>query len=214
MSTTTYERIDAKVTFAADADRAQWWRKTVRVMARPAKEGERVETIIGGNLETVNIAACGDILVENPGGERYLVSGEKFALRYERYEQDGAACAEGFESYRCISDAVPCVRLERNVEFTAPWGELMRIERGGYLVLSAPDDLYGVERSAFVTTYSRCYPNGRLVHSDEWETAYSQACQNAYENFQDSRARITDAQVEANALSSISSSLVGLCDTD
>jgi hypothetical protein len=85
----------------------------------------------------------------------------------------------------------------------------MRIERGGYLVNAGGSDVYGVQRAAFHATYSRCYPDGRLLDADEWQAAYSRACSDSYDDFQQSRARLTDAQVESRALSAIDKSLVG-----
>lgn len=35
----------------------------------------------------------------------------------------------------------------------APWGEKMNIEKGGYLVVNAPDDIYGIQLQEFNNTY-------------------------------------------------------------
>lgn len=45
----------------------------------------------------------------------------------------------------------------------------------------------------------------------EWHAAYTKACAEAYADFQQSRARLTDAQVEARALRMIDNAIVGTC---
>ena len=163
--TKSFEGIDARATFEAGSSQAQWWRKIAPVRARPALVGEEVSTVIDGKVETTNAALAGDMLVQNPSGERYLVPHAKFVLKYEPVgDRDDE---QGFRSYRSISSPVACVRVDRDVEFAAPWGELMRIERGGYLVSAAGNDVYGVQHTAFHATYSRCYPDGRLLDNDE-----------------------------------------------
>lgn len=203
-----YERIDAHAIFKAGAHQAQWWRKIASVRARPALMGEEVATVVDGKVETANAALADDMLAQNPGGERYLVPQSKFIVKYELISE--AADEEGFRVYRSTSSPVACVCVDRDIEFVAPWGELMRIARGGYLVNGGGDDVYGVQRAAFLSTYSRCYPDGRELSVDVWQAAYSDACVEARDDFQQSRTRLTDAQVEARALRSIDATLVGL----
>jgi hypothetical protein len=202
-----FEAVDAKSLFVANAKLAQWWRKTAKVLARAAVVGEIVRTTAGDVAETSNVAQAGDMLVQNPSGEQYLVAAAKFA---EKYEPLGTAADErGFAVFQSVSNAVACVLLDRDVEFTAPWGESMRILRGGYLVNAGGNDVYGVQPAAFKETYSRCYPDGQLLDTAVWKDAYATACQDAYDNFHQLRAQAKQADVEASALRAIDASLVG-----
>jgi len=58
------------------------FRKVAKVHAVPAPIGFEVITMVGGREETRHLAATGDWLLTNPGGESYLVPDEKFRLRY------------------------------------------------------------------------------------------------------------------------------------
>lgn len=89
------------------------------VSARVAEADEAVVTVLAdGREETSNLARPGDVIVTNPGGERYVLDPETFSRRY-REIADGRFQATGM------------VRALRNpaaveIEIVAPWGELMR----------------------------------------------------------------------------------------
>ena len=140
----TFTRIDPQ---AVDFSNARMARKTAWVAARPAREGERITTRVRGGLtETTNTAIATDMVVTNPGGERYIIRAVKFA---ERYRETGTAGL-----YEPRSTPLPVLPVTENVEFLAAWGQLMRIKAGGVLVLNGPGDIYGIQPDEFAQTYS------------------------------------------------------------
>ncbi len=59
--------------------------KFTQIKARPARQGEMIETITADGKETMNQAQEGDFVVSNLGGsgEEYILSGDKLAKRYK-----------------------------------------------------------------------------------------------------------------------------------
>lgn len=73
------------------------YKKQGRVKARPAVVGEEITTTLeGGTKETVNKVSEGDFIVTNPGGEQYIISGEKFLGRYEETDESGIYSEKGY----------------------------------------------------------------------------------------------------------------------
>jgi PGDYG protein len=73
------------------------YKKQGRVHARPAVAGEHITTTLAtGVKETDNTASEGDYIVTNPSGEQYIISGQKFAARYEAGAEAGVYAAKGF----------------------------------------------------------------------------------------------------------------------
>lgn len=98
------------------------------VQARQAAPGERVTTTLAdGTEETVNTANEGDVIITNPGGEQYIIGGEKFSSRYEATEEEGVFRAKGMA--RAVQNPTGS-----DIEITAPWGE---VQRGGPDVMIA-----------------------------------------------------------------------------
>lgn len=63
------------------------YQKTKGVTAEIAKvAGEKVITIIDGEIETENIASAGDFIVTNPTGERFIIKPDEFHKRYVHVE--------------------------------------------------------------------------------------------------------------------------------
>ncbi len=138
-----FRRIDPE---QVDFSAGRMARKTAWVAARPAREGERIATILrDSHVETTNIAKATDMVVSNPAGERYIVEGQKFMARYQKTDTAGL--------YQPRNAPVRVVSLSENVEFVAPWGEIMRIRAGGVLVLGGPGDIYGIQPEEFAETY-------------------------------------------------------------
>ncbi|MEI6054396.1 MAG: PGDYG domain-containing protein [Candidatus Saccharibacteria bacterium] len=91
--------------------------KKARVEARQVAEREEVVTTLAdGTKETVNIAEPGDVIVTNPGGEKYVRKIEKFRARYEPTSQEGIFQAKGM--VHIIKNPTG-----RAIEIMAPWGE-------------------------------------------------------------------------------------------
>jgi hypothetical protein len=96
---------------------AQLCKKFGTVQARAAELGEKVTTTLADDIVEVkeNIAKDGDWIVQNPGGESYIISGEKFHSRYELTDQDGVYAAKGY----CRALPNP---FGVDIEIMASWG--------------------------------------------------------------------------------------------
>ncbi|WP_226893999.1 MULTISPECIES: hypothetical protein [Gammaproteobacteria] len=146
--------------------------KTKPVLARLAKEGEIITTIIKGEgVETVSEPAkTGDWVVQNicpeTGNEEILVREAKFAQRYNRAEQSKINVdsyssdyqpftPKGVEmNYFIVPDSTPPFAMK------APWGELQRFQSGDAVVQSTTDkqDIYRIQKAAFECTYTVLKP--------------------------------------------------------
>lgn len=125
------------------------------VQARQATPGEQVTTTLeDGTVETSNTANEGDVVITNPGGEQYIIGGEKFAGRYEATEEEGVFRAKGMA--RAVQNPTGA-----DIEIMAPWGEP---QYGGPDAMIATvfdpeqpdvvgDDRYIIGYEEFQTTY-------------------------------------------------------------
>ncbi len=87
------------------------------VEARQVTEHEEVSTTLAdGTEETVNVAEPGDVVVTNPGGEKYVLKPDNFAKRYEATDEDGVFRAKGMARAFPNPTGAP-------IEIVAPWGE-------------------------------------------------------------------------------------------
>jgi hypothetical protein len=130
-------------------------KKTAQVIAFSTNVGEQVATIMkNGHVVTTNTAKAGDRRIVNPSGEQYLISADKFAARYNATEKPTI--------YIPKAAPIQITRLAENVEFVAPWGELMQIRAGGVLATTdtanpsgiGRNDVYGIQKEEFAETYS------------------------------------------------------------
>jgi hypothetical protein len=135
-----------------------YYKKCAIVTARTAQAGEKIETIVNGQRETVNVANDGDYVVRNPGGEEYIVETPRFESRYTLIE--GTA-----DQYLPTGAPVQVVELDENVQFVAPWGETQYILAGGYLIHNG-DEVYGIQRQEFLDTYAPSTADGQFVDAD------------------------------------------------
>jgi hypothetical protein len=147
---------------ARDLGRDGLARKTKTVDVREAKPGEIVVTVIEGEGQETQSppAKAGDMVVRNrcpgTGNEEFLVSGSKFASRYEG--PTGPAGEDGWLPYRPVgADMRFVVVTEADGEFTftAPWGETMIARPGDAIVqdVQDPKDTYRVQKASFACTY-------------------------------------------------------------
>jgi hypothetical protein len=136
--------------------------KTKSVDVRPAKTGEVIVTIIGGEGKETQSppAKLGDMVVRNrcpeTGNEEFLVTAESFSRRYEG--PIGSRAREGWLPYRPFGIQLRFVVVtEQDGEFAfvAPWGERM-VARPGDSIVQDPNntnDTYRVAKAAFACTY-------------------------------------------------------------
>jgi hypothetical protein len=139
-------------------------RKIGFVKARPARNGEVVETRWNGK-ETTNCARKGDWVVVNllpsrkPLRDRegyentYVIAGNRFNDLYEPVENGNAEIGKGSEAtgiYRA-KGSVLALRLPGGFDIAAPWGERQRAPTG-YLILNG-QEVYGNNAETFRETY-------------------------------------------------------------
>lgn len=134
--------------------------KTVKVIARQGVVGEQVDTrprverdgkiyVIGETKGTVKIE--GSMIVTNPDGEEYIVKPDAFAKKYVATNEPGV--------YMPVSSPVKYFITDKDISFTAPWGETMYATKGASIIVSSPTDIYAVTNEAFKKTYSQVRQN-------------------------------------------------------
>lgn len=132
--------------------RVHSYKKYGVVQVKLANVGERIVTIINGKKETENVATEGSVIVVNPGGERYIISRNKFDERYKGTptKEWTTAIAKGrCRAFRYTGDSF---------SFLAPWEEKMIVDSGDYIVQSKEgdyNDIYRIAQEAFKQTYKR-----------------------------------------------------------
>jgi len=100
----------------AALSKAPIFKKQGTVKARPAKVGEEITTTLeSGTKETVNKAKDGEWIVDNPSGEQYIISSQKFFGRYEATDKAGVYSAKGY----CRAIPNP---FGKPIEIMASWG--------------------------------------------------------------------------------------------
>lgn len=127
--------------------------KFARVMARQGIEGEEIITVMADGLEeTRNVVKVDENgnpgwVLTNPDGEQYIVPDATFNKKYE-------IDPENPDVYKPKGGPVISCKTNENIEFTAPWGEPMKIEAGGSLIINNPNDIYGIQKTEFENTYA------------------------------------------------------------
>ena len=113
-----YEKLDLSTEeYTEKLAEAPVYAKKAEVSAATATAGQEVRTVLGdGTEETVNYAEEGDVIVTNPGGEKYILKPENFAKRYEPTAEEGVYRAKGMA--RAIKNGTGAP-----IEIMAPWGE-------------------------------------------------------------------------------------------
>lgn len=136
----TYEPSDYKIA-----------RKIGKVKAREGVVGEKIATILkSGLIETYNSVHNdiyldkNDMVITNPTSEEYVISYKNFLKSYKKLKGN---------TYVPKKNLKIIVELKNNVTFMAPWQELMKIKKGGFLVINNQDDIYGIAKEEFEETY-------------------------------------------------------------
>lgn len=128
--------------------------KATTVTARKGTVGERISTIMSNGLhETDNVVsedANGNVdwVVTNIAGEQYVV---KDAVFREKYEPEGSTP----DTFKPKEKPIVAGQIHENISFIAPWGEVMNLLAGGYLVFSDMEDIYGIQENEFKMTYKK-----------------------------------------------------------
>ena len=128
--------------------------KFARIHARQGILGEEIVTKMANGLEETRNTVTADEktgepgwVVTNPDGEEYIVADSTFKKKYE-------IDPENPEQYKPKGGPVLSSPINEHIEFNAPWGETMKIEAGGSLILSGANDIYGIQKAEFENTYA------------------------------------------------------------
>lgn len=128
--------------------------KFARIKARQGQVGEEVVTKMANGLEETRNSVKLDEktgepgwIITNPDGEEYIVEDSVFK---DKYELD----LENPDQYKPKGKPVLSIKIDEHIEFKAPWGEIMKIECGGSLILSGPNNIYGIQENKFKNTYA------------------------------------------------------------
>lgn len=157
MSNTEFRKTDDIAAYVRDALESGRlipgrYQKTGEYLARRGAVGEKIVTIMANGLkETENTVVADENgnpgwVVTGVGGEQYIVTDAVFKNKYEPIDgREGA--------YKPKSSPITAAQTDEAISFIAPWGEVMNIEAGGYLVFTNPSDIYGIQQAEFDATY-------------------------------------------------------------
>ncbi len=128
--------------------------KFARIQARQGVVGEEIITKMQNGLEeTKNVVTADEngnpgMVVTNPSGEEYIVPAETFAKKYEIDPENPTV-------YKPKGGPMLSYQTSENLSFMAPWGEEMKIEAGGHIMVNPENfnDMYGIQGPEFDETY-------------------------------------------------------------
>lgn len=127
--------------------------KFATAQARLGIEGEKIDTIIKGEIETTNTVKEPSAVMKGPLGEEYIISLEKFNKLYE-----GGQLNKDFNTFKAKGKVYGIEYAGESIEFEASWGEKMILNSGDMLVTPNKDisgDVYRIEKEAFSKTYKK-----------------------------------------------------------
>ncbi|MBV6439068.1 MAG: hypothetical protein EPGJADBJ_00699 [Saprospiraceae bacterium] len=139
------------------------YHKKRNILAKRAKGGERVETVTGDGVETINEAGSGDYIVQNQteAGEQYVVPENEFL---KKYAPVGKPTRQGFAEYRSTgkivaleltAEKLKALGLPREFKFKTDWGEDMVAKAGDFMGGPADfSEVYRLARKEFFETYA------------------------------------------------------------
>lgn len=133
--------------------RGKMYAKKTKVKARPAREGEKIDTITSDGKETTNTAKEGDWVVQNltKAGEVYILPEKKFKARYEflnKWNND-------WDYFKALGKCMAMRYYGENFEFMAPWNEKMVVKDRDMLCTPIPEEneIYRIAAKEFGETY-------------------------------------------------------------
>ncbi len=146
--------IAAKFAEALRAGKVRHYEKKGQVDIRPAKPGEKIETVIDGERETINTAVAGEYVARGHKGELYIVKPDVLVKRYG--EPLTRPDREGFRRYPAKGDFYGFPYEGEPFKFIAPWNEQMIANSGDYIGTNAMNskEYYRIEKNAFAATYA------------------------------------------------------------
>jgi len=122
------------------------YEKSAIVKATLVQSPREVVTIVGdGLVETTVIAQPGEYVVQNPGGEEYVLLAEKFSSRYSHVDGDTFRASGTVRAFRNPTGGA--------VTVIAPWGEEMHGAADCFFAQAEGTDRYIIESGSFASTY-------------------------------------------------------------
>ena len=113
--------------------------------------GAPLTTIAGdGTEETNNMVTKNHTVLNNVGNTENRWAAETPTFK-RKYEQDPTNNG----TYKPKGGPMNAAQINEPISFTAPWGERMNIDKGGYILQDPnnPDDAYGISGEDFNNTY-------------------------------------------------------------
>lgn len=115
------------------------------------KGGAPLSTVAGdGTQETNNMVTKNHTVLNNVGNTANKWAAETSTFN-RKYEQDPTQRGV----YKPKGGPMNAAQINEPISFTAPWGEKMNIDKGGYILQDPnnPNDIYGISGKDFDSTY-------------------------------------------------------------
>ena len=115
------------------------------------KGGAPLSTVAGdGTQETNNMVTKNHTVLNNVGNTSNKWASETSTFA-RKYEQDPTQ--QGV--YKPKGGPMNAAQINEPISFTAPWGERMNVDKGGYILQDPnnPNDIYGISGKDFDSTY-------------------------------------------------------------
>lgn len=107
---------------------------------------QRIVTVTADGKETENMAKVGDFIFSGPSGERYVLTDAKLRKNYQ-----------GIPGQTLVPEQSPRMVARYDgrdtVNFKAPWGEMMVLKPGDFLV-KGDDGYYRIAAKEYKLTYN------------------------------------------------------------
>ena len=143
--------------------------KAGAVLARPAKEGEHIDVwtknVNFEDSETVHKCEMilnrtdkkGKPVIDEHGHDNsWKMSAEKFDQKYDAVHPDPETGV-----FKPAGEPQTFVQVGKDISLQAHCGEVQNIQKGGYLNITDPKDVYGIARKEFQETYKVLESQGR-----------------------------------------------------
>jgi len=133
------------------------YEKYSKVIARPANDNEKVDTVTSDVKETTNTSKSGDYIVTNLTGakEKYIISAEKLNSRYKKIKDnpDGSALYQSIGHVFAVQYNPKRHDLPIKLLFEAPWKENMFLKEGDMICTTDYKEVYRIDQKEFQETY-------------------------------------------------------------
>jgi hypothetical protein len=140
-------------------EKGKKYKKFQKVMARSAKEGEKITTETSDGKETENKAKKGDYVVKNQTGakELYIISEKKLKERYKKTNKKDKEWTEYVPTGKIMAIQFDAdkMHLSSSFYFMAEWKEKMVVKNGDYICTTLPkkNETYRIAKKEFSETY-------------------------------------------------------------